>query len=95
VVRTALNVNISRWRRRRREIPVPDLGALADQPAAAAGAQDPVDPPIMAAIQRLPAGQRQVIALRHPRRPQASPPPFRPEWPPPSFRRSTSINKGF
>jgi RNA polymerase sigma factor (sigma-70 family) len=64
VVRTALNVNVSRWRRRRREISVPDLGVLADQPAATAGAQDPVDPRIMAAIQRLPARQRQVIALR-------------------------------
>src|SRR5580692_6373862 len=30
VVRTALNVNISRWRRRRREVSVPDLGAVAD-----------------------------------------------------------------
>jgi DNA-directed RNA polymerase specialized sigma24 family protein len=32
VVRTALNVNISRWRRRR-EVSVPDLGAGADLPA--------------------------------------------------------------
>ena len=29
VVRTALNLNISRWRRRRREVPVPDPGMLA------------------------------------------------------------------
>jgi RNA polymerase sigma factor (sigma-70 family) len=64
VVRTALNVNVSRWRRRHREVPVPDLGVLAGRPAAAAGAQDPVDPRIMAALQRLPARQRQVIALR-------------------------------
>ncbi|HEY6790517.1 MAG TPA: sigma factor-like helix-turn-helix DNA-binding protein [Trebonia sp.] len=64
VVRTALNVNVSRWRRRHREVPVPDLGVLADQPAAGSGVQDPVDPRIMAALLRLPARQRQVIALR-------------------------------
>ena len=63
VVRTALNLNISRWRRRR-EVPVPDPGMLADRPAAATAAQDPVDPQIMAALRRLPARQRQVIALR-------------------------------
>ncbi len=64
VVRTALNLNISRWRRRRREVPVPDPAMLADRPAAAPAAQDPVDPQIMAALLRLPARQRQVIALR-------------------------------
>jgi RNA polymerase sigma factor (sigma-70 family) len=63
VVRTALNLNVSRWRRRRREVPVPDPGMLAGRPAAAT-AQDPVDPQIMAALLRLPARQRQVIALR-------------------------------
>ena len=64
VVRTALNLNISRWRRRRREVPVPDPGLLAGRPAAATAAPDPVDPRIMAALLRLPARQRQVIALR-------------------------------
>jgi DNA-directed RNA polymerase specialized sigma24 family protein len=64
VVRTALNLNVSRWRRHRREVPVPDPGMLAGWPAAAADAQDPVDPQIMAALLRLPARQRQVIALR-------------------------------
>jgi RNA polymerase sigma factor (sigma-70 family) len=64
VVRTALNLNVSRWRRRRREVPVPDPGLLADRPAAATDAQDPVDPQIMAALLRLPSRQRQVIALR-------------------------------
>lgn len=64
VVRTALNLNISRWRRRRREVPVPDPSLLAGRPAAALAAQDPVDPRIMAALLRLPARQRQVIALR-------------------------------
>jgi RNA polymerase sigma factor (sigma-70 family) len=64
VVRTALNLNISRWRRRRREVPVADPGMLADPPTAVTTAQDPVDPQIMAALLRLPARQRQVIALR-------------------------------
>src|ERR1700728_3782722 len=40
VVRTALNLNISRWRRRRREVPVADPGVLAGGPAAATAAQD-------------------------------------------------------
>jgi RNA polymerase sigma factor (sigma-70 family) len=64
VVRTALNANISRWRRRRREIPVPDPGMVADLRAGAMGADSPVDPQIMAALMRLPARQRQVVALR-------------------------------
>ncbi len=64
VVRTALNANISWWRRRRREVSVPDPG-MATDPAAAGGAADsPVDPRIMAALMRLPARQRQVVALR-------------------------------
>jgi RNA polymerase sigma factor (sigma-70 family) len=62
VIRTALNVNISRWRRRRREVAVPDLGTVADMPCPAS--DSPVDPQIMAALLRLPARQRQVVALR-------------------------------
>jgi DNA-directed RNA polymerase specialized sigma24 family protein len=64
VVRTALNTGISRWRRYRREVLVPDLVRVADQPAAGGGAGGPVDPAIMAALLRLPARQRQVVALR-------------------------------
>jgi DNA-directed RNA polymerase specialized sigma24 family protein len=68
VIRVALNANISRWRRRRREVPVPDPDLIADLPAAAEGAGEAaggtVDPRIMAALMRLPARQRQVIALR-------------------------------
>jgi RNA polymerase sigma factor (sigma-70 family) len=64
VVRTALNTGVSRWRRRRREVPVPDLAVVADHPAAGAAAGDCVDPRIMAALSRLPARQRQVVALR-------------------------------
>jgi len=64
VVRTALNANISWWRRRRREVPVPDPGMVAGPAAAGAAADSPVDPTIMAALMRLPTRQRQVVALR-------------------------------
>ena len=63
VVRTALNANISWWRRRRREVPIPDPAAIADL-ASTDGPGGPVDPRIMAALLRLPARQRQVVALR-------------------------------
>jgi RNA polymerase sigma-70 factor (ECF subfamily) len=64
VVRTALNTNISRWRRRRREVSVADPGTVVSLPAAQGASDSPVDPSIMAALLRLPARQRQVIALR-------------------------------
>ena len=64
VVRTALNANVSRWRRRRREVSVPDPGTVADLPAGDGAADSPIDPRIMAALMRLPARQRQVVALR-------------------------------
>ena len=63
VVRTALNANISRWRRRRREVPIPDPAVIADV-VYADSPEGPVDPRIMAALLRLPARQRQVVALR-------------------------------
>jgi DNA-directed RNA polymerase specialized sigma24 family protein len=64
VVRTALNAGVSRWRRRHREVPVPDPGMVTDLAAAPGAAGVPVDPRVMAALLRLPARQRQVIALR-------------------------------
>jgi RNA polymerase sigma factor (sigma-70 family) len=64
VVRTALNANISRWRRRRREISLPDPGMVADTPTVGGASDSPVDPRIMTALLRLPARQRQVVALR-------------------------------
>jgi RNA polymerase sigma-70 factor (sigma-E family) len=64
VVRTALNANVSRWRRRRREIVIADPGLMADLAAADDSADSSVDPRIMAALMRLPARQRQVVALR-------------------------------
>ena len=64
VVRTALNANLSRWRRRRREVPLPDPGAVADLPAVGQAAGGPIDSQVMAALLRLPGRQRQVVALR-------------------------------
>ena len=63
VVRTALNLNISRWRRRRREVPVADPGTITDGPGGGAPA-GAVDPQLMTALMRLPTRQRQVVALR-------------------------------
>jgi DNA-directed RNA polymerase specialized sigma24 family protein len=63
VVRTALNANISRSRRRR-EVAVPDPGTITDLPAADGSTEVPVGPRIMAALMRLPARQREVVALR-------------------------------
>jgi DNA-directed RNA polymerase specialized sigma24 family protein len=62
IVRTALNAGISRWRRRRREVPLADPGVITDPPVSAGPGG--VDPVIMAALLRLPARQRQVVALR-------------------------------
>jgi len=64
VVRTALNTGISRWRRHRREVPVPDPARVADGAAVGPGGAGSVDPQIMAALLRLPVRQRQVVALR-------------------------------
>jgi RNA polymerase sigma-70 factor (sigma-E family) len=64
VVRTALNAGISRWRRRRRELPVADPARIADRPEADRAAGGSVDPIVMAALLRLPERQRQVVALR-------------------------------
>src|SRR5258708_26642120 len=58
VVRTALHASISRWRRRRREVPVPDLALVADRPAAGGGDDSSVDPRIRGALLRLPASGR-------------------------------------
>jgi RNA polymerase sigma-70 factor (sigma-E family) len=59
VVRTALNLGVSWWRRRRREVPLADHDA-----AVPAGPGDGVDPALVAALRRLPARQREVLALR-------------------------------
>lgn len=59
VVRTALNLGVSRWRRRHREVPLADHDA-----AVPAGYGDGVDPALIAVLRRLPARQREVLALR-------------------------------
>lgn len=59
VLRTALNLRVSWWRRRRREIPL--VGAeWVSPPASVEG----IDPSIMTALYRLSARQREVIVLR-------------------------------
>jgi RNA polymerase sigma-70 factor (sigma-E family) len=59
VVRTALNLSVSSWRRHRRELPLTDH----DAPAYAL-AFSLADTELTAVLQRLPARQRQVVALR-------------------------------
>jgi DNA-directed RNA polymerase specialized sigma24 family protein len=59
VVRTALNAGASWWRRRRRELPLADHDL-----AAAVDAGVGLDATLLTAIWRLPARQREVIALR-------------------------------
>ena len=59
VVRTALNLSVSSWRRHRRELPLTGHDAPACGPASSR-----VDTELTAVLQRLPARQRQVVALR-------------------------------
>lgn len=59
VVRTALNTGRTRWRRRRKEVPL----AEHDAPAPPDGSGD-VDAAVLAALRRLPSRQREVVALR-------------------------------
>jgi RNA polymerase sigma-70 factor (sigma-E family) len=59
VVRTSLNVRVSWWRRRRREV------ALAGHDTAAAASHYPgLDSSLVTALRRLPGHQREVIVLR-------------------------------
>jgi RNA polymerase sigma factor (sigma-70 family) len=59
VVRTALNIGASWWRRRGRELPLIDLDVAAvDSP------QTGLDSVVLAALRRLPARQREVVLLR-------------------------------
>ncbi len=62
VVHTALNANISRWRRLRREVSLPDPRTVAADHVGAADSS--IDPRIVAALTQLPARQRQVVTLR-------------------------------
>lgn len=59
VVRTALNLSVSWWRRRRREV------ALGDRDLAAPGGDGSgPDGELLASVRRLPVRQQQVIILR-------------------------------
>ena len=59
VVRTALNVGTSRWRRRGRELPLGEHDVAArGEPATE------LDTAVLAGLRRLPARQREVIVLR-------------------------------
>ena len=66
VVRTALNAQVSWWRRHRREVELPRSGAETALRGGADGALDRelVDRTLVAALLRLPARQREVVALR-------------------------------
>jgi RNA polymerase sigma-70 factor (sigma-E family) len=59
VVRTALNTNVSWWRRRRREVPTDEAPQIpyVDRPAG-------IDEALVAAVRTLPPRQREVITLR-------------------------------
>lgn len=61
VVRTALNTRVSWWRRRRREVTLPEPVSDA---AGDGGLDNAVDRELMAVLLRLPVRQRQVVALR-------------------------------
>jgi RNA polymerase sigma-70 factor (sigma-E family) len=64
VVRTALNANISWWRRRRREVALVDHDVAARDVAAGTGQDTGLDDPLVTALRRLPLRQREVVALR-------------------------------
>ena len=59
VVRTALNTGASWWRRRSREMPLPDHDLTA-----AGDLGSGLDASLLTVLRRLPARQREVIALR-------------------------------
>ena len=65
-MRTALNAQVSWWRRHRREVELPRSGAETALRGGADGALDRelVDRTLVAALLRLPARQREVVALR-------------------------------
>jgi RNA polymerase sigma-70 factor (ECF subfamily) len=58
VVRTALNTNVSWWRKRHREV------ELTNHDGALREVSDGIDDTLMAAVRRLPARQREVVVLR-------------------------------
>jgi RNA polymerase sigma-70 factor (sigma-E family) len=64
VVRTALNTGASWWRRRRHELPLAANDAATAGDHASADPATGIDAVLLTALRRLPARQREVIALR-------------------------------
>jgi RNA polymerase sigma-70 factor (sigma-E family) len=64
VIRTALNLAVSSWRRRRREVPLGEFTEPEPPWADGTGGAGGVDPAVMAVLAALPLRQRQVVALR-------------------------------
>jgi DNA-directed RNA polymerase specialized sigma24 family protein len=64
VVRTALNLRTSSWRRHRREVLAGGATPAAGEDVTARPGPGLVDPQIMAVLVGLPERQRQVVALR-------------------------------
>jgi RNA polymerase sigma factor (sigma-70 family) len=60
IVRTALNIRVSWWRRRRREVGLDDAVEIEDVPAG----ERELDPTLLAALRQLPRRQREVIVFR-------------------------------
>jgi RNA polymerase sigma-70 factor (ECF subfamily) len=60
IVRTALNVRVSRWRRQRHEVAWDGTPEVEDVAAGDSG----LDPALLAALRRLPRRQREVLACR-------------------------------
>jgi RNA polymerase sigma factor (sigma-70 family) len=60
VLRTALNLRVSWWRRRRREIPLVGADRVPSWES-----PEGIDPSLMAALNRLSPRQREVIVLRY------------------------------
>ena len=61
VVRTAVNVDISWWRKRRRELTVPETPEELPRH----GSDGDTDHDLLEAVRRLPPRQREVVALRY------------------------------
>ena len=93
VVRTALNASISRWRKRRREVLLPEPGKVADLATGQGATDSPLDPRIMAALTGyLPGNSRWSLCdcsltwtpAAPPRCLASRPAPSRLTWPGPS-----------
>jgi RNA polymerase sigma-70 factor (sigma-E family) len=60
IVRTALNIRVSWWRRRRREVALDGVHEVEDTTAG----ERELDPTLLAALRQLPRRQREVIVFR-------------------------------